>query len=89
MICEGPALSLYQYPLAYICVYASCAVQMWFNIIGQSVFQLTVLLTIVFHGDVLFDVPSARGNTHGEPPTEHYTIVFTMFVMMQARLVTA
>jgi hypothetical protein len=71
--------------VARLCVFASCAVQMWFNIVGQSVYQLTVLLTIVFHGDVLFNVPSARGNTHSDPPTEHYTIVFTMFVLMQVR----
>ncbi len=57
--------------------------QMWFNIVGQSIYQLTVLLAIVFHGDTFFDVPSARGNSHNAPPTVHYTIVFTMFVLMQ------
>ncbi|KAL3161892.1 hypothetical protein ABBQ38_008979 [Trebouxia sp. C0009 RCD-2024] len=50
------------------------------HIIGQSVFQLGVMYGLVFFGDQLFGVPSAS-SIHG--PSQHYTIVFNAFVLMQ------
>ena len=50
------------------------------HIIGQSIFQLGVMYGLVFYGDQLFDVPSAS-SIHG--PSQHYTIVFNAFVLMQ------
>lgn len=71
------------------------------NIIGQAIYQLGVIfsllfvgmchkgicciesnlnLLIVFHiiGDKLLDVESG----HGQPPSQHFTIIFNSFVMM-------
>ena len=55
-------------------------VQVTKHIIGQSVFQLAVMYSLVFHGDQLFGVPSASA-IHG--PSQHYTLVFNAFVLMQ------
>ncbi|KDO33671.1 calcium-translocating P-type ATPase [Saprolegnia parasitica CBS 223.65] len=49
------------------------------HIVGQSVFQLVVLLTMTFYGDVLLDVPSG----HKTGPSIHYTMVFNTFVFLQ------
>ncbi|KAK9828539.1 hypothetical protein WJX72_000653 [[Myrmecia] bisecta] len=50
------------------------------NIVGQSIFQLGVMYALVFHGDAIFGVPSAA-SVGG--PSQHYTIVFNTFVLMQ------
>eukprot|EP00965_Chrysotila_dentata_P140345 4639932-Pleurochrysis_carterae.AAC.1 len=54
--------------------------QMWFNMLGQAVYQLSVTLFILFHGPEVFGVPD--GNYIHEVPTAHYTILFNAFVMM-------
>lgn len=54
---------------------------LWRNIVGQSVFQLGVMYALVAHGDALFGVPSHL-SLEGAP-SEHYTIVFNAFVLMQ------
>lgn len=54
-------------------------------ILGHSVYQLTVLLVILFYGHVWFDIPSGSTNIH-DPfalPTQHFTIIFNTFVFMQ------
>ncbi|CCI45418.1 unnamed protein product [Albugo candida] len=57
------------------------------HILGQSIFQLTVLLVLVFLGDVLFDIPSGRvydlPEDERDDPSVHMTIVFNVFVWMQ------
>jgi Ca2+ transporting ATPase len=56
------------------------------NIIGHSIYQLAVIFTILFAGDVWFDIDNGRINpadrhaTQG--PSQHYTIIFNTFVMM-------
>jgi Ca2+ transporting ATPase len=65
---------------------------MWRNIIGQAIFQIVVLIVLLFYGKKLFglnytddtlfyeivnDVPVATEKT------EHYTIIFNAFVFMQ------
>ncbi|XP_039298355.1 plasma membrane calcium-transporting ATPase 2 isoform X3 [Nilaparvata lugens] len=51
------------------------------NILGQAIYQLGVVFTLLFVGDRLLDIPTGRGNTSFEP-TEHFTIIFNTFVMM-------
>ncbi|CAK4296027.1 unnamed protein product [Aphanomyces euteiches] len=59
------------------------------HIVGQGVFQLVIVLVLVFAGDWLFDIPSGRRNNQilvpGErnPPSQHFTIVFNTFVFLQ------
>ncbi len=50
------------------------------HIVGQSVFQLAVMYALVFFGDQIFGVPSAH-TVQG--PSQHYTLVFNAFVLMQ------
>lgn len=51
-------------------------------IVGVGLFQLIVMLVLVFAGDKIFNVPSGRNQDGGEDPSVHYTIVFTAFVIM-------
>ncbi|XP_051804098.1 plasma membrane calcium-transporting ATPase 2-like isoform X5 [Acanthochromis polyacanthus] len=53
------------------------------NILGHAVFQLVVIFTLLFAGEKLFDIDSGRNAPLHSPPSEHYTIVFNVFVMMQ------
>lgn len=55
-------------------------VQVTKHIVGQSVFQLAVMYGLVFFGDQIFGVPSAH-TVQG--PSQHYTLVFNAFVLMQ------
>ena len=52
------------------------------NITGQAIYQLTVIFTILFAGDRLFDIPTGIGGSLNDPPTQHFTIVFNVFVIM-------
>ena len=53
------------------------------HILGHSLYQLIVMFVLTFHGHVLFDIPYGFGQPHGAPPTQHLTIVFNAFVLMQ------
>uniref|UniRef100_A0A8C5TI85 Calcium-transporting ATPase n=1 Tax=Malurus cyaneus samueli TaxID=2593467 RepID=A0A8C5TI85_9PASS len=53
------------------------------NILGHAVYQLTIIFTLLFAGEQFFDIDSGRNAPLHSPPTEHYTIVFNTFVMMQ------
>uniref|UniRef100_A0A4W5KAY9 Calcium-transporting ATPase n=1 Tax=Hucho hucho TaxID=62062 RepID=A0A4W5KAY9_9TELE len=53
------------------------------NILGHAVYQLTVIFTLLFTGEQIFDIDSGRYAPLHAPPSEHYTIVFNTFVMMQ------
>ncbi|KAM4860540.1 plasma membrane calcium-transporting ATPase 4 isoform 2-T2 [Thomomys bottae] len=53
------------------------------NIMGHAVYQLTVIFVLVFAGEKLFDVDSGRKAPLHSPPSQHYTIVFNTFVLMQ------
>ena len=50
------------------------------HIVGQSLFQLGVMYGLVVYGDQLFGI--ANGHTV-QGPSQHYTIVFNTFVLMQ------
>ncbi|MEQ2187302.1 ATPase, Ca transporting, plasma membrane, partial [Goodea atripinnis] len=53
------------------------------NILGQAVYQLIIIFTLLFAGEKLFDIDSGRNAPLHAPPSEHYTVVFNTFVMMQ------
>ncbi|XP_070785359.1 plasma membrane calcium-transporting ATPase 1 isoform X9 [Enoplosus armatus] len=53
------------------------------NILGQGVYQLIIIFTLLFAGEKVFDIDSGRNTPLHAPPSEHYTIVFNTFVMMQ------
>ncbi|XP_077435124.1 plasma membrane calcium-transporting ATPase 4-like isoform X5 [Vanacampus margaritifer] len=53
------------------------------NILGHAVYQLVIIFTLLFAGEKLFDMDSGRNSPLHSPPSEHYTIVFNVFVMMQ------
>ncbi|XP_015232184.1 PREDICTED: plasma membrane calcium-transporting ATPase 1-like isoform X2 [Cyprinodon variegatus] len=53
------------------------------NILGQAVYQLVIIFTLLFAGEKLFDIDSGRNAPLHAPPSEHYTVVFNTFVLMQ------
>lgn len=53
------------------------------NILGHAVYQLIIIFTLLFVGEVIFDIDSGRNAPLHSPPSEHYTIIFNTFVMMQ------
>ncbi|CAG9840522.1 unnamed protein product [Diabrotica balteata] len=52
------------------------------NILGQAIYQLVVIFTLLFVGDKILDIESGRGVAIGHPPTQHFTVIFNTFVMM-------
>ncbi|XP_076757175.1 plasma membrane calcium-transporting ATPase 3 isoform X5 [Xylocopa sonorina] len=53
------------------------------NILGQAVYQLSVIFMLLFVGDQMLDIDSGRGVAQaGGGPTQHFTIIFNTFVMM-------
>lgn len=52
-------------------------------IIGHGIYQLIIMLLLCFHGHKMFDIEYGFYRTHGDPPTEHLTIMFNTFVLMQ------
>ncbi|XP_009298531.1 plasma membrane calcium-transporting ATPase 1 isoform X1 [Danio rerio] len=53
------------------------------NILGHAVYQLIIIFTLLFAGEKMFNIDSGRYADLHAPPSEHYTIVFNTFVMMQ------
>uniref|UniRef100_H3CBG7 Calcium-transporting ATPase n=1 Tax=Tetraodon nigroviridis TaxID=99883 RepID=H3CBG7_TETNG len=53
------------------------------NILGHAVYQLIIIFTLLFAGEKFFNIDSGRNAPLHSPPSEHYTIVFNVFVMMQ------
>ncbi|XP_066526318.1 plasma membrane calcium-transporting ATPase 4 isoform X1 [Hoplias malabaricus] len=53
------------------------------NILGHAVYQLVVTFTLLFAGEKFFPIDSGRNSPLHAPPSEHYTIIFNVFVMMQ------
>jgi len=57
--------------------------QMWFNMLGQGVYQATICLWILFAGPAYFDVPDGTVYTEETAaPSAHHTILFTCLVLM-------
>ncbi|XP_047451486.1 plasma membrane calcium-transporting ATPase 1-like [Mugil cephalus] len=53
------------------------------NILGHAVYQLTIIFVLLFLGEKILDIDSGRDAPLHAPPSEHYTIVFNTFVLMQ------
>uniref|UniRef100_A0AAR2L0C9 Calcium-transporting ATPase n=1 Tax=Pygocentrus nattereri TaxID=42514 RepID=A0AAR2L0C9_PYGNA len=53
------------------------------NILGHGVYQLIIIFTLLFVGERIFDIDSGRDAPLHAPPSEHYTIIFNTFVLMQ------
>ncbi|XP_016892065.1 plasma membrane calcium-transporting ATPase 2 isoform X2 [Cynoglossus semilaevis] len=53
------------------------------NICGHVIYQLIIIFTLLFVGEKIFDIDSGRNAPLHAPPSEHYTIIFNSFVMMQ------
>ncbi|XP_034440639.1 plasma membrane calcium-transporting ATPase 2 isoform X2 [Hippoglossus hippoglossus] len=53
------------------------------NILGHAIYQLIIIFTLLFVGEKIFDIDSGRNAPLHSPPSEHYTIIFNAFVMMQ------
>ncbi|XP_067360392.1 plasma membrane calcium-transporting ATPase 2 isoform X9 [Channa argus] len=53
------------------------------NILGHGAYQLIIIFTLLFVGEKIFDIDSGRNAPLHSPPSEHYTIIFNTFVMMQ------
>ncbi len=59
---------------------------MLINVVTQSIFQIVMLIVILFYGDVMFGVPSDRDLSHfvwNNYNGYHFTIFFNIFVFMQ------
>lgn len=61
---------------------------MWRDIIGQSMYQFTLLVVLLYAGAPLLGVTDGYTQVDGGrlleiQPTEHYTIIFNTFVWMQ------
>ncbi|KYO34875.1 plasma membrane calcium-transporting ATPase 4 isoform A [Alligator mississippiensis] len=53
------------------------------NVLGHAAYQLAAVFTLLFAGEVLFDIDSGRVAPLHAPPSEHFIIVFNAFVLMQ------
>ncbi|CBK19549.2 uncharacterized protein [Blastocystis hominis] len=53
------------------------------NILGQMLYQFTMLMFLVFQGFRYFNIPNGMDLGESASPTVHYTLVFNIFVMMQ------
>ncbi|XP_039760892.1 plasma membrane calcium-transporting ATPase 2 isoform X2 [Pararge aegeria] len=52
------------------------------NILGQAVYQLFIIFSLLFVGDKMLNIPSGRGQQLSSEPSQHFTIIFNTFVMM-------
>lgn len=52
-------------------------------IFGHGIYQLVIMLFLCFYGHIMFDVENGFNRGHGADPTEHLTILFNTFVLMQ------
>ena len=53
------------------------------NLLVQVFFHVPILLTVVFYGHKMFNVPIGMKLGYGHVPTEHYTMVFNVFVCLE------
>ncbi|XP_049825476.1 plasma membrane calcium-transporting ATPase 2 isoform X3 [Aethina tumida] len=52
------------------------------NILGQAIYQLTVIFALLFVGDKLLDIENGRSVEISHGPTQHFTVIFNSFVLM-------
>ncbi|XP_063065278.1 plasma membrane calcium-transporting ATPase 3-like [Engraulis encrasicolus] len=53
------------------------------NILGHAIYQLVIIFTLLFVGEKIFNIDNGRNAPLHSPPSEHYTIIFNTFVLMQ------
>ena len=53
------------------------------NLLVQVFFHVPILLTVVFYGHKMFNLPVGLKLGYGHTPTEHYTMVFNIFVCLE------
>ena len=53
------------------------------NMLAQGVCHIVILLTIVYYGHVLFNVPNGKQMGYSHEITTHYTMVFNVFVCLE------
>ncbi|XP_028850615.1 plasma membrane calcium-transporting ATPase 3b isoform X3 [Denticeps clupeoides] len=53
------------------------------NILGHGAYQLVIIFTLLFVGEKIFNIDCGRNAPLHSPPSEHYTIIFNTFVLMQ------
>ena len=56
---------------------------MWVFLGGHSIYQLTVLLVILFAGPGLFQIDDGAGRELRADPSQHFTVIFNTFVFFQ------
>ena len=54
--------------------------RMWWNMIGQAIYQIIIVMILFFDGPRLLDVKEGH---HIEAASVHYTLIFNSFVWMQ------
>jgi Ca2+ transporting ATPase len=52
------------------------------NIIGHAIYQLAVVFTLLFAGNIMFDIDDGKHVGLHSKPTQHFTMIFNTFVMM-------
>jgi len=52
------------------------------NILGHAIYQMALIFTMLFAGEILFDIDSGRDRELHAPPCQHFTMIFNVFVMM-------
>jgi len=57
--------------------------QMWANMLGQSFFQISVTMLLLFVGPKWFSIPPGHEEEDEGRNSIHYTIIFNTFVWMQ------
>jgi len=53
------------------------------NMLGQFFYQSIVIITITLYGEWFFEIEIGRRLSSTSNPTQHYTLVFHVFVMLQ------
>ncbi|XP_045126514.1 plasma membrane calcium-transporting ATPase 4-like [Portunus trituberculatus] len=52
------------------------------NIIGQAAFMVLMIFLLLFYGHIMLDIDDGLYRERGEPPSQHFTLIFNTFVMM-------
>jgi len=52
------------------------------NILGHAIYQIAVILSLLFVGEKFLDIDSGRYAPMHSPPSQHFTVIFNTFVMM-------
>ena len=56
---------------------------MWTFILGHSLYQLIIMFVLVYAGPELFDIDDGAHRELRADPTEHFTLIFNTFVLLQ------